>query len=90
MAEFTIKLRDLDKLVSYGDDLKIIGSGTGRVLVSRYDKKKHEYLGDLEITGIFTELVLSGVAVKNWCKTRIVGWARESQYKELKEAYKNA
>lgn len=85
--EFSIKLSDLGKLVSYREDIKIIGSGTGKVLIYHYDRKKHEYLGDLEITGIFAELVLNGAVTKNWCKTRIVGWASDRQYKDLKEAY---
>ena len=83
--EVKIKLRDLGNLVSYGDTIKVIGSGTGKTLIQCYDKKKHEHLGDLEITGIFTELSVGGATAKNWCKSRLVAWASDYQYKKLKE-----
>lgn len=90
MSEVTIKLRDLGELVRYGDTLKIVGSGTGRVLIYAYNKEKHSFLGDLEISGIFSELELNGVTSKNWARSKIVGWASDTQYKELKEKAKEA
>lgn len=88
MSEVTIKLRDLGELVRYGDTIKIIDSGTGRVLVYSYNKEKHSFLGDLEISGIFSEIEVGGVVTKNWARSKIVGWASGIQYKELKERAK--
>lgn len=87
MSEITIKLKDLGELVRYGDTIKVIGSGTGRVLIHAYNKEKHSYLADLEISGIFTEIEVGGISSKNWAKSKIVGWASDTQYKELKEAH---
>ena len=89
--EVKIRLGALGKLYRYGGGtLKIIGSATGKTLVQAYNAEKHEFLNDLEVTGIYTDLELGGVTCKNWGRTRLVGWARYNQYKELKEVFESA
>lgn len=81
VSDVSIKLKDLAELVKY-DIIRIISSSTGKVLVYSYHKEKHEHLGELEITGIFTELELSGIN-KNFARTRIVCWAHEDDFRKL-------
>ena len=89
MNEFTIKLRDLKKLAEY-ETIKVISSDSGKVLIHNYSEKKHEHLGDLEVTGIFTEIEVCGSRYdKNVARSKLVCWASEWQYKELKEAAEN-
>lgn len=81
-----IKLKDLRRLAPH-DVIKVIGAGTGKVLIHNYKASKHEHLGELEITGIFTEISVGGTYHrKDWAKPILVGWALEDEYKELKEA----
>jgi hypothetical protein len=81
VSDVRIKLKDLAELAR-GDTLRIISSRTGKVLVYSYHKEKHEHLGELEITGIFTELELSGT-VKNFARSRLVCWAYEDDFRKL-------
>lgn len=87
----TLTLRALREL-DYHDTIKVISSRTGKVLIHNYIASKQGYLGDLKITGIFTELSVG--RDKDWCKPILVAWAYEDQYKELKkkaeEGVKNA
>jgi hypothetical protein len=89
MGEVKMKLKDLAEFANY-EKIKVISSKTGKVLIHSYNKEKHKHLGDLEITGIFTEFELNSGISKNWCRIRLVCWAYEDQYKQLKEARENA
>ena len=84
---FTLTLRALREL-DYHDTIKVISSRTGRVLIHNYNANKQGYLGDLNITGIFTEIAVG--RDKDWAKPILVAWAYEDQYKELKEKAKEA
>lgn len=81
MSDVRIKLKDLVELARF-DIIRVISSRTGRVLVYSYHKENHEHLGELEITGIFTELELSGT-VKNFARSRLVCWAHEDEFRKL-------
>lgn len=83
----TLTLRALREL-DYRDTIKVISSSTGKVLIHNYNANKQGYLGDLNITGIFTEIAVG--RDKGWCKPILVAWAYEDQYKELKEKAKEA
>lgn len=81
-----MKLKELyEMLHTSATPIKVIGSGTGKVLIHHYNPTKHEVFNNLEINGIFPELYLSGISYKDMAMVRLVGWAREAEYKELKE-----
>lgn len=82
---FTLTLRALREL-DYCDTIKVISSRTGKVLIHNYNANNQGYLGDLNITGIFTEMAVG--RDKDWVKPVLVAWAYEDQYKELKEKAK--
>ena len=86
MNDREIRLKELGELLAYSTSLKIIGSYDGKTLIYNYNKDKHEAFADLKISGIHMELrIFGGYNNKSMCEHVLVGWASNSEYKELKK-----
>lgn len=77
-----MKLRELyDLLTTSSTPLKVIGSGTGKVLIHSYSPLTHEAFNEMEVIGIFTEIACKG----DVARARLVAWASDCEYKKLKQ-----
>ena len=76
-----MKLRELYDLLSTSSaPLKVIGSGTGKVLIHCYSPFTHGAFDDLEVRGFFPEIVCKG----DIARVRLVAWASDCEYKNKK------
>lgn len=81
-----MKLKELYDLLSpCSTPVKVISSGTGKVLIHRYSPVTHSKYDELKVIGIFPELYLSGLTAKDMAMVRLVVWASDYEFDKLKK-----